>query len=74
MILNQKDEGSIPSAPIMRMTNQIINRRIRGKAIIPHRLVFGGGYPRFRFLPKIIRWGRNLSLFWLGTELVWLER
>lgn len=50
-----------------------INRWTRGKHISSH-LVFAGGDPIFRWTPRIARWGNNVSLFWLGTELVWLDR
>ena len=31
---------------------------------------FGGGYPKFHVLPRLVRWGNNLSVFWLRKELV----
>lgn len=49
-----------------------VNRWTRGKTVIPNRLVFAGGYPKFRWTPRFVRWGQNVSLYWLGTELVWL--
>lgn len=50
-----------------------INRQLRGRKV-SSRIVFGGGYPKFRWMPKAARWGCNLSVFWLGTELVFLGR
>ena len=44
----------------------------RNKVLIDGRLLFSGGYPKFRWTPKVVRWGKNISLFWLGTELVWI--
>ncbi len=49
-----------------------INEWTRGKTLIPNKLVFAGGYPLYRLLPKIVTWGSNVSIYWLGTELVWL--
>lgn len=49
-----------------------INEWTRGKTLIPNKLVFAGGHPLFRLLPKIVTWGPNVSIYWLGTELVWL--
>ena len=48
-----------------------LNKYTRGKTLIKGRLFFGGGSPRDDFkLPYIFRWGPNLSIVWLGTELV----
>lgn len=49
-----------------------LNQCVRGKTVIPGRLVFAGGYPKFRYVPHLVSWGGRTSLFWLGTELVWL--
>lgn len=49
-----------------------VNRWTRGRTVISGRLVFAGGYPKFRLFPRFVRWGKNISLYWLGTELVWL--
>jgi hypothetical protein len=49
-----------------------INHYTRNKTLIAGRLVFAGGYPLFRWLPRFLRWGPNISIFWLGTELVFL--
>jgi len=38
-----------------------INRWTRGNVIIPGHLSFGGGYPKFRWLPYFAKWGRNLT-------------
>lgn len=46
--------------------------KLRGKTIIPNKLVFGGGYPKFYKLPKIRKWGKCVSIFWFGLELVYL--
>gem|GEM_PF-4426151 len=51
-----------------------INKWTRGKTLIPHRLVFAGGYPIFRLWPRVVRWGDCISLYWLGTELVWINK
>lgn len=51
-----------------------INHSVRGKTLIPGRLVFGGGHPKFKRLPRVVKWGNNLSLFWLGVELVFLGK
>ena len=51
-----------------------VNKWTRGKTLITNRLVFAGGYPLFRLLPVVIKWGPNVSLFWLGTELVLLGK
>lgn len=48
-----------------------INRFTRGRQLSRH-VVFGGGEPIFRWLPHVFRWGKNLSICWLGTELVFL--
>jgi len=48
-----------------------ISNYLRGKRI-SKRLVFGGGYPLFRILPRYVCWGRNVSLYWFGLELVFL--
>jgi hypothetical protein len=50
-----------------------LNALIRGKRITK-RLSIAGGYPKFSIVPKVVRWGTNVSVFWLGTELVWLGR
>ena len=34
------------------------------------RYVWGGGQPKFRYFPSFTRWGKRLSIFWLGKELV----
>jgi hypothetical protein len=47
-----------------------INKYTCGKIIIPGRVFFGGGVPKFRKVPHFVRWGNYLSIFWLGTELV----
>jgi hypothetical protein len=49
-----------------------INRWTRRKVIIKDRLVFGGGHPKMRLTPRIVKWGANVSIFWLGTELIWI--
>lgn len=49
-----------------------INRWTRGITVIPNKIVFAGGYPKFRVIPKVVTWGGNVSIFWFGTELVWL--
>ncbi len=54
------------------MTSLNINRYTRNKMLIQGHLEFAGGTPKFRVLPRFVRWGANLSVFWLGTELVWL--
>ncbi len=36
------------------------------------RIVKGGGYPIFRWTPRIVRWGDRISLFWFGVELVYI--
>ncbi len=48
-----------------------INQHLRGRQVTK-RIVFGGGYPLFRLFPRIVRWGTNVSIYWLGTELVFL--
>ena len=50
-----------------------LNKWAKGKQLT-NRLVFAGGDPLFRWLPKVVKWGTNVSLFWLGTELVWLGK
>lgn len=50
-----------------------INDYVRSRRICS-RLVFGGGYPKFRWMPKLVKWGPNVSLFWLGAELVYFAR
>ena len=50
-----------------------LNKWAKGKQLT-NRLVFAGGDPLFRGLPKIVKWGPNISLYWLGTELVWLGK
>ena len=50
-----------------------LNKWTRGKSLT-NRLVFAGGHPLFRWLPKVVKWGPNISLYWLGTELVWLGK
>ena len=50
-----------------------LNKWAKGKQLT-NRLVFAGGDPLFRWLPKIVKWGPNISLYWLGTELVWLGK
>ena len=47
-----------------------INNYTRGRTVIKNKLFFAGGYPKFRWLPKTLKWGKNISLYWLGTELV----
>lgn len=49
-----------------------VNHFVRGKTVIKGRLVFGGGHPKFRWMPRFRRWGPNVSCFWFGAELVWL--
>lgn len=51
-----------------------VNKWTRGKTLIQSRLVFAGGHPLFRWIPKMVKWGPNLSLYWLGTELVLLGK
>lgn len=46
--------------------------KVRGKIVIPGRVVFGGGQPKFRYFPRFHRWGNRLSVFWLGVELVFI--
>jgi hypothetical protein len=52
------------------MFGQVYNK-IRGKRLNKH-FCFGGGYPKFRLIPSFTKWGNNISLFWLGVELVYL--
>ena len=47
----------------------MIGRWTRGRRLT-RRLFFAGGHPRFHLLPRWLRWGPNLSLFWLDAELV----
>ena len=49
-----------------------VNRWTRGKTVIKGKLVFGGGHPIFRIIPRLYKWGQNISVYWLDTELVWL--
>lgn len=49
-----------------------ITRHLRGVVLIENRLCFGGGYPKWHTLPKAVRWGHALSIFWLDLEIVWL--
>jgi hypothetical protein len=51
-----------------------INEWTRGKTLVKNRLVFAGGHPLFQWFPKFAKWGPNLSIYWLGTELVWLGK
>lgn len=37
------------------------------------KIVMGGGKPIFRYLPRVVRWGPCLSIFWLGKELVFIS-
>lgn len=46
-----------------------LNQYTRGKTITSW-LFFAGGFPKFKLIPNLVRWGRYLSIFWLGTELV----
>ena len=41
---------------------------------ITKRLCFGGGFPKYHRIPKFIKWGSNVSMFWLDFELVRLGR
>lgn len=50
-----------------------MNRYLRGKRINKY-LVFGGGYPTFRYTPSFFKWGSNYSLIWLGVELVYVSK
>lgn len=50
-----------------------MNKYTKNKTVLPNKLIFAGGEPKFRWFPKFIKWGTNISLYWLGTELVWLE-
>ena len=36
------------------------------------KIVMGGGCPKFRKIPRLVRWGSNVSIFWLGYELVFI--
>jgi hypothetical protein len=36
------------------------------------KFVLAKGQPIFRFIPRVVRWGPNISFFWLGKELVYL--
>lgn len=46
-----------------------LNYYLRNKIIIKNKIFFAGGYPKFRWIPKFIKWGDILSIYWLGTEL-----
>jgi hypothetical protein len=51
-----------------------INRWTRNKVIIENVVFFAGGYPKFRWFPKVIGGcGTYAMIFWLGTEL-WIRR
>lgn len=51
-----------------------LNSWTRNKVLIAGRLFFGGGYPRFGVRPRVVTWGANTSVYWLGTELVWVRK
>lgn len=36
------------------------------------RVIMGGGYPKMHWLPRLVRWGNRLSLFWLRKEWVFI--
>ena len=55
-----------------KMPNQMINKYVRGKRLCSF-ICFGGGAPKFRLIPRWARWGPYLSMFWLGTEIVFGE-
>jgi hypothetical protein len=46
-----------------------INKWTINKVIIENRVFFAGGYPKYLIIPRFIRWGKYISVFWLGTEL-----
>lgn len=47
-----------------------VNYWTRNKSIIGRRLFFAGGYPKWHWFPKTVKWGNMLSIYWLDTELV----
>lgn len=47
-----------------------INQHTRGRTLVKDKVFFAGGEPRFFLRPRFLRWGPNLSIWWLGTELV----
>ncbi len=54
------------------MLKQIkVNHKLRNKVIIPNRLFFAGGYPKYHVIPKLVKWGKYISLYWLDIELVY---
>lgn len=50
------------------MTILHVNRFLRGRHI-NRWLHFAGGYPTFHYLPRFVKWGKTISIYWLDTEL-----
>lgn len=46
------------------------NSRYKHLIAGPFKVCFGGGQPKFFKVPRFARWGKALSIFWLGKELV----
>ena len=50
------------------------NRPLRNKVLIKGKLLFAGGFPKWKYWPSIVSWGDATSIFWLGHELVYFRR